>query len=74
MCGLCLMSLNWCHFLLVHVLFETNGFKFTLSCLFQYNASAMRNEFWVEAHYETQIKLPNFLWFWTHETIDTTNG
>ena len=33
--GLCLMSLNWCRFHHVHVLFETNGVSFILSCLFQ---------------------------------------
>ena len=73
--GLCLISLNWCRFLHVHVLFETNGISFILSCLFQYNTSAMRSEFWVEVHYETRrLKLSNFLWFLKYETSDTTNG
>ena len=35
MSGLCLMSLNWCRFHDVHVLFETNGVSFILSYLFQ---------------------------------------
>ena len=32
------------HVLHVHVLFKTNGVSFILSCLFQYNTSAMRSE------------------------------
>ena len=72
--GFCLMSLNWCRFLDVHVLFERNGVSFILSCFFQYNTSAMRNEFWVEVYYETRkAKLSNFLWFLKYETSDTTN-
>ena len=52
------------HVLHVHVLFKTNGVSFILSCLFQYNTSAMRSEFWVEMYYETRrLKLSNFLWF-----------
>ena len=33
------------HVLHVYVLFKTNGVSFILSCLFQYNTSAMRSEF-----------------------------
>ena len=74
---LCLMSLNWLRFLHVHVVFETNGASFILSCLFQQNTSAIRNGFWVELYYETRtLKLSNFLWFlkYHYETSDITNG
>ena len=68
-------EINWCRFLHVHVLFETNGIRFILSCLFQYNTSAMRSEFLVEVYYKTRrLKLSNFLWFLKYETSDTTNG
>ena len=43
--GLCLMSLSLYRFLHVHVLLETNGVSFILSCLFQKNASVLRNDF-----------------------------
>ena len=73
--GLCLMSLNWCRFHHVHVLFETNGVSFILSCLFQLNTSATRNEFWSEVCKETRrLKLSNFLWFLKDETSDASNG
>ena len=71
----CLMSLNWCRFLHEHVLFQTNGVSFILSCLFQYSTSAIRSDFWVEVYYETRrLKLSNFLWLLKYETSDTTNG
>ena len=52
--GLCLMSLNWCCFLHVHVLFETNGDSF-LFVLFNFvEHFCMRDEFWVEMYHETR--------------------
>ena len=52
--GLCLMSLNWCRFLHVHVLFETNGDSF-LFVLFNFvEHFCMRDEFWVEMYHETR--------------------
>ena len=65
---LCLMSLNWCRFLHVHVLFETNGVSSIVSCLFQENTSVVRNEFWVKVYHETRrlkiIKLSLVLKLW----------
>ena len=73
--GLCLMSLNWCRFHHVHMLFETNDVSFILSCLFQQNTSAIRNEFRVVEYCETRrLKLSIFLWFLKYETSDATNG